>query len=143
MSEESDAVHQIVMRVCNHIKIFCTISTHFLTNILFFTFAQTHTRREHVNRYYNGHRTRSQSGGQTKSQRVVALVHESVVDVHLSLILIILFPIRNSNSRFRYLYDWTTCFASRRHLFRAATVGRWRQRRRRTFRRRAEYVALR
>ncbi len=86
MSEESDAVHQIVMRVCNHIKIFCTISTHFLTNILFFTFAQTHTRREHVNRYYNGHRTRSQSGGQTKSQRVVALVHESVVDVHLSLI---------------------------------------------------------
>ena len=39
-----------------------------------------------MNRYYNGHRTRSQSGGQTKSQRVVALVHETVVDVHLSLI---------------------------------------------------------
>ena len=25
MSEESDAVHQIVMRVCNHIKIFCIL----------------------------------------------------------------------------------------------------------------------
>ena len=67
-----------ITTTCNHIKnlVFCMIS-------LFFTC--TNTRAESTNRY-NGHRTRSQSGGQTKSQRVVALVHETVVDVHPSLI---------------------------------------------------------
>ena len=85
MSEESGAVHHIVLlRVCNHI--FVRYHHHFYHFITFFDYITFCTRREHVNRYYNGHRTRSQSGGQTKSQRVVALVHETVVDVHLSLI---------------------------------------------------------